>query len=213
MDTRREKPAGLPCGSCAALCSEQLMIGLKRGTVDVVPYALDWGPAFQKEALLLRKALGQAALAIEHIGSTAIPGMPAKPIIDLMVAVADLAKSRQLIPLLEDAGYDHRPHDCVPDRHFFAKGEDGERTHHLSMADASSTFWRCQMSFRDYLRTDHQAAVQYANLKIELASKCHNDRNSYTDAKEPFILGILRELGFTDAEIDVAQSRTSVVVK
>ena len=58
------------------------MIGLKRGTVDVVPYALDWGPAFQKEALLLRKALGQAALAIEHIGSTAIPGMPAKPIID-----------------------------------------------------------------------------------------------------------------------------------
>ena len=174
------------------------MIGLKRGTVDVVPYALDWVPAFQKEVLLLQKTLGQDALAIEHIGSTAIPGMPAKPIIDLMVAVADLAKSRQLIPLVEDAGYHYRPHDCVPDRHFFAKGEDGERTHHLSLAETSSTFWRRQMAFRDYLRADHQAAVQYANLKIDVACKYPNDRNAYIDAKEPFILGILRQMGFSD---------------
>ena len=65
------------------------MIGLKRGTVDVVPYALDWVPAFQSEALLLRKTLCHAALVIEHIGSTAISGMPAKPIVDLMVAVAE----------------------------------------------------------------------------------------------------------------------------
>ncbi len=174
------------------------MIGLKRGTVDVVPYALDWFPPFQQEALLLQKALGRVALDIEHIGSTAIPGMPAKPIIDLMVAVADLAKSRQLIPVVQDVGYDHRPHDCVPDRHFFAKGQDGERTHHLSLAETNSTFWCRQIAFRDYLRADQQAATQYAEIKIELASKYPNDRNTYIDAKEPFVLRILRQLGFSD---------------
>ena len=176
------------------------MIGLKRGTVDVVPYASDWVPAFQAEALLLGKALGRAAGAVEHIGSTAIPGMPAKPIIDLMVAVADMDKSRQLIPLLGDAGYDYRPHDCVPDRHFFAKGQGGERTHHLSLAKAGSTFWCRQIAFRDYMRADREAAAQYADLKIELASRYPNDRNAYIDAKEPFILGFLHELGFSEAQ-------------
>jgi GrpB-like predicted nucleotidyltransferase (UPF0157 family) len=174
------------------------MIGLRRGTVDVVPYALDWGPAFQNEALLLRKALGPDVLAIEHIGSTAIEGMPAKPIIDLMVAVGDLSTSKQLIPLLADVGYDYRPNDCVPDRHFFAKGEHGERTHHLSLAEADSTFWQRQVAFRDYMRSDPQAAAAYADLKMELSSKYSKDRNAYIDAKEPFVLGILRHLGFTN---------------
>ena len=174
------------------------MIGLKRGTVDVVPYASDWVVEFQNEAVLLRKTLGPDALAIEHIGSTAISGMPAKPIIDLMVAVADLSQSRQLIPLLEDVGYDYRPHDCVPDRHFFAKGEHGERTHHLSLAEMASTFWQRQMAFRGYMRSNQQAAAQYADLKTELAAKYPNDRNAYIDAKEPFVVTILRELGFSN---------------
>ena len=172
------------------------MIGLKRGTVDIVPYASDWAPAFQAEAKLLRKALDRRAGAIEHIGGTAIPGMPSKPIIDLMVAVADLDESRQLIGVLEELGYDYRPHDCVPDRHLLAKGTGGLRTHHLSLAEPTSTFWRRQLAFRDHLRTDRQAAAQYADLKIELAAKYPNDRNAYTDAKDPFILGVLHQLGF-----------------
>ena len=178
------------------------MIGLKRGTVDVVPYAWDWVPAFQSEALLLQKTLGPTALAIEHIGSTAISGMPAKPIIDFMVAVANLSQSRQLIPLLEDVGYNYRPHDCVQDRHFFAKGKHGERTHHLSLAETDSTFWQRQVAFRDHMRTDQQAATLYAELKMELASKYSNDRNAYIDAKEPFVLGILRQLGSTNLHRD-----------
>ena len=117
------------------------MIGLSRGTVDVVPYALDWGPAFQDETLLLRQTLGPDALALEHIGSTAIEGMPAKPIIDLMVAVDDLSTSKQLILLLADVGYDYRPNDCVADRHFFAASNLSPKTARISSDTSSASSW------------------------------------------------------------------------
>src|SRR5438477_10037639 len=111
------------------------MLGLERGKVLVVPYRPGWKSAFRREAALLRSTSGGAVLGVEHIGSTAVEGMAAKPIIDLMCAVAGLDEARAFRPRLEALGYEYRPDETVPDRLFFAKGPRSRRTHHLSLSE------------------------------------------------------------------------------
>ncbi len=168
-------------------------IGLARGTVQVVPYQPGWRDLFEQEALLLHSLMGQEALEIEHIGSTSLEGMPAKPIIDLMVAIGSLPKAQRWIPRLEALTYEFRPDTGVPDRLFFAKGPKCRRTYHLSLAEPTSNFYRSKLLFRDFLRQHRDAFVEYQLLKQQLAQKHAQDRPSYTNGKEAFVERILQQ--------------------
>jgi GrpB-like predicted nucleotidyltransferase (UPF0157 family) len=167
------------------------MIGLERGRVHIVPYQPEWKSFFQHEATLLRSIFGSAILCIEHIGSTAIEGMAAKPIIDLMCAVVSLDKAKALRPQLEALGYEYRPDESVPERLFFAKGPRINRTHHLSLSEPSSTFYKEKLLFRDYLRSRANAAEEYRRLKEELADRYEASRALYTEGKKAFVERIL----------------------
>jgi GrpB-like predicted nucleotidyltransferase (UPF0157 family) len=171
------------------------MLGLARGTVQVVPYQAAWRRLFEDEAAQLRAALGEPALVIEHVGSTAIEGMDAKPIIDLMAAVPSLERAAGLVPVLEGLGYEHRGDGGSPGRLFFAKGPASRRTHHLSLVEPTSAFWRETLLFRDYLRSHPEAAEAYRRLKHGLAAQHRSDRGAYTGGKETFIQDILDAAG------------------
>lgn len=146
------------------------MIGQHKRDIKIVAYRRAWPALFEQEANLLRGALGEKALRIEHIGSTSIPGLAAKPIIDLMVAVASYPRSMGLIPIVEALGYQFKPHDTIPGRLFFAKEREPEiRTHHLNLTERGSGFWKRQLAFRDTLRTHDQLAAEYVELKRQLA--------------------------------------------
>jgi len=168
------------------------MIGLERGVVRLVPYDPDWPEAFAAEARRLRAALADKLGAIEHIGSTAVAAMPAKPIIDMMAVAATLAAGRDLLPAVERLGYELRPKDDVPDRLFFARRDAaGRTTFHLSLTPPGSDFWRKQIRFRDYLREHADARRAYLHLKRDLAGRHPADRGAYVDAKTDFVKDVL----------------------
>jgi GrpB-like predicted nucleotidyltransferase (UPF0157 family) len=167
------------------------MLGLSRGTVRVVPYRREWPALFAREAARLRALLGASAFAVEHVGSTSIEGMDAKPIIDLLVAVESLRGAEVWIPELEAVGYEFRPDEAVPDRLFFAKGPRRLRTHHLSLAEPTSEFYAQKLLFRDFLRRDAEAREEYRALKRRLARAHPEDRAAYTEGKRAFVERIL----------------------
>jgi GrpB-like predicted nucleotidyltransferase (UPF0157 family) len=171
------------------------MIGLKRGTIQVVPYQPAWKELFEVEAVKLRSALGNNLLQIEHVGSTAIEGMDAKPIIDIIVAVKSLSKARELVPVVQALGYNHKEDDDVPERIFFVKGLPSKRTYHLSLTEPASGYWKAHILFRDYLLTHREVAEEYRQLKRELAEQYTDDRGSYTAGKERFVERVLKLAG------------------
>jgi GrpB-like predicted nucleotidyltransferase (UPF0157 family) len=166
-------------------------IGLERGTVRIIPYDARWPDLFEHEAALIRGLLGANVCELVHIGSTAVPGLAAKPVIDLMLATGSLRAPLSLYENLHRLGYDHRPLDTVPDRLFFAKDCEAGRTHNLSVCEADSGFWSAHLCFRDRLRTDNQLARTYVTLKYELATRYPDDRLGYTDAKDEFVARVL----------------------
>jgi len=168
------------------------MIGLNRGTVQVVPYQPVWKELFETEAVKLRSALGNHLLQIEHVGSTSIEGMDAKPIIDIIVALKSLDKTKAFVPVLQTLGYNHKEDDDVPERVFFVKGSRSKRTYHLSLTELASGYWRAHILFRDYLQTLGDVAEEYRQLKRALAEQYPDDRGSYTAGKERFIERVLK---------------------
>jgi GrpB-like predicted nucleotidyltransferase (UPF0157 family) len=167
------------------------MIGLKRGTVELSPYRSEWKRLYETEAERLQSIVGDRLLACEHIGSTAIEGMAAKPIIDLLAVVEDLEIARDLVPELEAHGYEYRPDGDVRGRLFFAKGPRTNRTHYLSLTERDSDFYREKIAFRDYLRERPAVAREYEQLKRELANEHPDNRDEYTEKKGVFIERIL----------------------
>ncbi|MFL5386233.1 MAG: GrpB family protein [Longimicrobiaceae bacterium] len=163
------------------------MLGLDRTRVVVAPYDPAWPALFADEAARLRAGLGGRILSVEHVGSTSVPGMDAKPILDLMAGVESLAAAEALLPALRELGYEHRPDPGIPERIYLVRGPAERRTHHLSLAEPASAFWRRQLRFRDRLRADPTLAAEYARLKRSLAG-CHpTDRLAYAAGKQPFI--------------------------
>ncbi len=171
------------------------MLGLPRGTVRVVPSAIAWPRLFETEAEALRDALGDRGGPVEHVGSTAVPGLAAKPILDMMVAVPSMESARALVGAVERLGYTHRPNGDAADRVFFAKGPTDRRTHHLSLTTVGSGFWRAHVAFRDRLREDPEFARAYEALKRSLAEAHPEDRGAYTAGKEAFVAAALRTIG------------------
>ena len=168
-------------------------VGLKRGTVKLSSYNDEWPKIFEREKVLLSSALGDLVIDIQHIGSTSIPGMPSKPIIDMMASIPDFRSIDKYIQPLKKLGYEDRGQQGVPDRHIFVKGDEARRTHHLNLTERDSSFWKEHVLFLDYLRTHKEAVDEYAKLKTELAKSFPDDRNSYASAKAEFVKKIVEK--------------------
>lgn len=166
------------------------MLGLEKGVVRLVAYNPEWKDFYQSEKTTLQTALGSYILDIQHVGSTSIPGMVAKPIIDIAVAVHDFEEAKACIPLVESVGYEYRGEFGLPRRHYFVRGE--PRLFHLHMSEITSLEWQNTLLFRDYLIQHPEAAVQYAQLKRRLAEQFPHDREAYLDGKSAFVEGVIR---------------------
>ncbi len=140
-------------------------------------------------------AIGGYVRIIEHIGSTAVPGLAAKPVIDILVGVHCLEDASAFLPPLTSLGYTYVPQheETFPERRYLHRIVSGRHTHHLHIVEPASEFFRVQLLFRDYLRSHPDAVVQYAELKYRLAERYRNDREAYTDAKSGFIREILQQ--------------------
>jgi GrpB-like predicted nucleotidyltransferase (UPF0157 family) len=165
------------------------MIGLDDDKVILLPHNPKWKNFFLEEKKLLEKTIGHYIISIEHIGSTAIPGIPAKPIIDIGVSVNDFDEAKICIKPIEELGYEYKGEHGIPRRHYFSKGNPG--THHLHLNEITSKDWTNQIKFRDFLRKNKLSAKEYANVKIKLAEKYPNNREAYLKGKDPFITKIL----------------------
>jgi GrpB-like predicted nucleotidyltransferase (UPF0157 family) len=160
--------------------------------IVVVPYSENWPALFSAEAALLQDVLKPWLVAkIEHIGSTAIIGLHAKPIIDIMAPVQDLESSRRAIEAAQTVGYCYYPYK-LDQMHWFCKPTSIVRTHHLHLIPWGSRLWRERLAFRDALRMSSTLAQQYGNLKLSLAAQHPVDREAYTEAKAPFVASVLR---------------------
>ena len=165
-------------------------IGLASGTVKLLPYSNNWQKQYEHEEAELKEVLQLEGADIQHVGSTAVPGMPAKPIIDIAILVADLATAETWIPSLNKIGYEYKGIEPdLPDRRFFAKGPKTNRTVYLHIVNEKE--WNSLLKFRDLLRSNESAAKQYAQLKESLALKFPHNRLAYTMAKNEFISSII----------------------
>jgi GrpB-like predicted nucleotidyltransferase (UPF0157 family) len=155
--------------------------------IEIVPYDPSWPMLFQREADVLRRALATWLVGpIEHIGSTAVPGLAAKPVIDIMAGVQALDDSRPAVEAATAVGYCYAPYQ-VELEHWFCKPSAAFRTHHLHLIPVGSPQWSRPIAFRDYLRAHADEAREYAALKWRLAEAHRLDREAYTQAKRPFI--------------------------
>jgi GrpB-like predicted nucleotidyltransferase (UPF0157 family) len=162
-------------------------IGLERGIVKLLPHNPRWKDLFEEEADFLSGILNHFFPNIEHIGSTSIPGIVAKPIIDIAVAVMDLSELYDIIEIMETNGYEYRGEQGIPDRHLFVKGTKTVRTHHIHLMPITHYQWETHQLFRDYLINHPNYASQYDFLKKSLQQKFSKDRVKYLDGKSGFI--------------------------
>ncbi|MBT1065097.1 GrpB family protein [Bowmanella sp. Y26] len=161
--------------------------------IELVAYQPQWPTKFREEKQFLNTILRDKVVgSIEHVGSTAVPGLMAKPVIDIMVGVASLSASKDAIGLLSDNGYCYYPYK--PEQmHWFCKPRPEYRTHHVHLIPYNSELWHKRLAFRDALRQHPQLAGDYARLKQRLAMSYRHDRDAYSQAKSEFILSVLRQ--------------------
>lgn len=159
--------------------------------VIVLPYDPVWPQRFRQERAILDALFRGCAASIEHIGSTAVPGLGAKPVIDVMVGVARLEDAERRVGALEREGYEYVPgyEREIPGRRYFRKPRVGVRAFHLHCVVEGSEIWVRHLAFRDALRAQPELAAAYYALKCELAARCGKDE--YTEAKGPFIEAVL----------------------
>ena len=159
--------------------------------IHLVDYDPTWPDKFEKEKKLIEETIDPWIVGgIHHVGSTAIPGLSAKPIIDIMAGVKDLEAAKPCIKLLKEIDYCHYPYKPTQ-MIWFCKPSPEHRTHHLYLMVASYPEWKARLAFRDYLRNHNEAKEQYEELKINLVKKFSNDREAYTQSKEDFVRDIV----------------------
>lgn len=155
--------------------------------VIVVPFDSQWSELFNKEKIAIKKVFGDEAIAIDHIGSTAITGMDAKPIIDILISAKDIQVIDQFNTQMERLGYIAKGEFNIPGRRFFTKDTDNVRTHHVHTFQVGDPHLSRHLAFRDYMMTHPDDAIKYLQLKINLAKRFPNDIAAYCDGKDAFI--------------------------
>jgi GrpB-like predicted nucleotidyltransferase (UPF0157 family) len=163
------------------------------GPVTITDYDPAWPVMYEAERRRIVEAIGPWLVDIQHVGSTSVPGLAAKPVIDIMPGVRSLADDRHFIGPMESIGYSYVPvyEDDIPDRRYFRRGE--PRLFHVHVTEAGGDFWNKHLAFRDYLRTHPDTADEYASLKRRLAAEHGADRLGYVNGKSDFIEDIVRQ--------------------
>ncbi|CAN5188533.1 hypothetical protein BH18ACT14_BH18ACT14_15830 [soil metagenome] len=159
--------------------------------VVVLPYDARWPELFTAERDRLAGIFGVRAAGIEHVGSTAVSGLAAKGIVDILVGLRPLELRSEDLDAMARLGYVHRGELGIPGRHFFQKSE--PPTHHVHAVEHGSVEWLKHVHFRDHLRTHPEDARSYAKLKHDLAVRFPDDRDAYTEGKSPFVAAVLRK--------------------
>lgn len=156
--------------------------------IVVVPYDPQWQDLFEQEAEKIRSVLGDLLIEIHHIGSTSVPGLAAKPVIDMLPIVRDVALVDGLNPQFEAIGYEPMGENGIPGRRYFRKGGVYHRSHHLHIFGQDNLIGiNRHLAFRDYLRSHPDIVAEYAALKQKLAKQFPDDIMSYSDGKDAFI--------------------------
>jgi GrpB-like predicted nucleotidyltransferase (UPF0157 family) len=170
-----------------------MTIGLKRGTVQLVAHTGRWAKSFGQERKNILSRLEGTVTDIEHIGSTAIPGIVAKPIVDMLAGVPRVGGiARRLEYTMRSLGYQLRPNAGSKWNVLFVKGPESRRTHYLHVVRIGGAEWKRSLLFRDYLRSHPARARAYERLKLRLAQQYADRRPLYTKLKSAFIIETLR---------------------
>lgn len=170
-------------------------LGLNANLNLLVAYDPLWPEAFEEEKARLAKALGPVAKGIEHYGSTAVPGLCAKPILDILVGISPLSEWERCKPALEALGYDYAEGAGVPGHYIFGRGRDRtERTHLVHVVEYQGESWRGSLAFRDALRRDASLRESYAREKERAAAAAPGSRAAYNLQKSSFIAESIQRL-------------------
>jgi GrpB-like predicted nucleotidyltransferase (UPF0157 family) len=165
-------------------------LGLEPGVVRLAEYDPQWPALFEVEAARITRAVSPLAITFHHVGSTAVPGLVAKPVLDMLATYEDPDLRWQYITGLTAARYVYRGEQGIPGRDFFRRGD--PRSYHLHLVAADSGFCQEHLDFRDMLRADARLRDAYAALKQELAARFPDNRPAYIEAKGPFIQNALQ---------------------
>ncbi|HGO6775922.1 TPA: GrpB family protein, partial [Legionella pneumophila] len=163
--------------------------------IKVVPYDSSWSMQFEQEAEQIKKALGNNCIDIHHIGSTSVPGLAAKPVIDMIPVILDLSKVDSANTAMRTLGYEAKGEYGIPFRRYFQKG-DNQRTHHAHVFELGNSEIERHLKFRDWMRSHPEDREAYARLKQELARQYSDDITAYCLGKEDFIAIIDKKAGF-----------------
>ena len=164
------------------------MLGLKKNENRLVDYDPEWQAAYEAERQRIATALGNTALAIEHIGSTSVPGLRAKPILDILVGVATLADWEKCHAPLVALGYDYAVNAGIPNHYIFGRGRDEtERTHLVHIVEHASPTWDSEILFRDALRSDPELCRAYVEAKEAAIRAAPTVRSEYNAHKSAFV--------------------------
>ncbi|MGI8490605.1 GrpB family protein [Pectobacterium sp. S5] len=155
-------------------------------TITVVDYDPQWATKYETAACAIAQALGEVAVRLHHIGSTAVPGLPAKPVIDMLLEVISLSDLDRLDHVMVDLGYRPRGENGIAGRRYYTKGGD-DRTHHLHAFVVGDGHIQRHLAFRDYLRANPSVCTEYAAIKRAAARACDNDAARYSQLKDDFI--------------------------
>ena len=169
-------------------------LGLDTRHPRLVDYDARWPAVFAALRADLLSTLSARILDVHHVGSTSVPGLRAKPILDVLIGVADFEASLECVPLLAGLGFSYGPEDDLPDRHYFRAHRDGLRTHHLSLAEPTSTHYVNTLVFRDALRASPELAREYLGLKESIYAR-HVPGEPLHPGKTDFVTGVLATRG------------------
>ena len=165
-------------------------IGLKKGTVCLADHSEYWKLIFQEEASQIQAVLQDTIQSIHHVGSTAIPNIKAKPIIDILIGVEGFSSIPIIVAQLEQLGYIYKGENGIPDRHYFSKGE--PRCFHIHLTLSGNAIYNNHLHFLNHLKAHPNLAKAYEKIKMDLAAKFQNERLQYTEGKDEFIQSILK---------------------
>lgn len=167
------------------------MLGLHKDKVELHPYDATWKTEYEKEEKILWEILKDYAIDIQHVGSTAIPGLSAKPILDIAVAVKDRETLEYLLPVMAEHGYDMLNNLDICGEILARKGTPECRTHYIHMEVIDSEYWNNHIWFRDYLLKHPEYIEKYEALKQNIVVNFKDERKKYTAEKNDFIKHIL----------------------
>jgi GrpB-like predicted nucleotidyltransferase (UPF0157 family) len=167
------------------------------GSVTIIPYDPEWPGRFEAESRLLQRVLAPWLKdGIHHVGSTAIPGIAAKPVIDMIAGVRDFEEARAAVEPLREEAYVHTPHRPGIAHHFSKPSPRLPETRYgLHLTEPGSDLWRERLAFRDALRNDPALAAEYQALKLRLKRECGFDLGAYTAGKREFVIRVLANFG------------------